>query len=84
MDLDKVQESLNIIIGRYSGRWSQFRHRGILSRRIGIDKGGGWIKFKGILSMSIGIDKGGGGCIIFGDNRSRRICRDSSGTRWVR
>ena len=55
-----------------------------MSRRIGIDKGGGWIRFRDILIRRIGIDACGGGCIRFRDNRSRRIGRDGSVNRWVR
>ena len=84
MESDKVQESLNITIGRYSSRWIQIRYRGILSRRIGIDKGGGRIRFRGIFISSIGIGVYVGGCIVFSYNRSRRIGRDSGGNSWVR
>ena len=84
MESDKVLESLNISIGRYSSRWRQIRYRGILSRRIGIDKGGGWIRFGDILSSRIGIDACGGVCIRFRDNRSRMIGRDGNVNRWVR
>ena len=71
-------------IDRYGSRWSQIRYRGILSRRIGIDKGGGWISFRGILNMRVGIYACGGGSIRFRYNRSRNIVRDNSGNCWVR
>ena len=72
------------IIDRYGSRWSQIRYRGVFSRRIGIDKGGGRIRFKGIFSRSIGIDICGSGCIRLRYNMSRRIGRDSSGNCWFR
>ena len=71
------------IIGRYSSRWIQIRYRGILSRRIYIDKGGGRIRFRGILSFIIGIDACGVGFIRFSENRSSMIDRDGSCNNWV-
>ena len=54
-----------------------------MCRRIGIDKGGGQIRFRGILSRRIGIDACGGGYIRFRENMIRRIGRESSGNRCV-
>ena len=50
-----------------------------MSSRVGIDKGGGRIRFRGGFSRRIVINACGGGFIRFRDNSSRKIGSDGSG-----